>query len=101
MNINIQLQWDALDPRWEVFNKTELAKILECPPGKAVIRYALLQDADGKLCIFSQGQTEVVGEIGFTPEGLREILEVNRLTRDIRTSRNTLIKVNHYILSLQ
>jgi hypothetical protein len=101
MNINIQLFWDSLDQRWEVFNKTELAKVIECPPGKAIIRWPLLQTPDGKLCIFDHGETEVVGQIGFTPEGLREILKVNRLTRDIRTSRNTLISVNNYILSLQ
>lgn len=102
MNINIQLNWDSLDPRWEVFNKTELAKITECPPGKAVIRWPLLQKkSDGKLVIHTNGPHEVVGEIGFTPEGLREILKVKRLTRELRTHRNTIIFVNNYILLLQ
>lgn len=101
MRINIQLYWDTLNPNWDVFNKTNLAKVLECNPSDANIRFPLFQGADGKLTILDNGSDDVVGMIGFTTHGVREILGVRKLTRVIRTSRNTLISINNYILSLQ
>lgn len=102
MNINIQFQWDSLDPRWEVFNKTELAKIIECPAGKAVIRYFLFEISGNRLAVLQENvNDQIIGEIGFTPEGLREILGVKRLTRDLRNSHSTFVKINNYILNRQ
>lgn len=102
MQIHIDLFWESLDPRWDVFNKTNLAKINECPPGKAVLKYNLYQE-DGKLRMIPIDPTtaEIVGQIGFPQPAVRQILNVNRLTREIRASRATFETLNLYILSQQ
>lgn len=102
MQIHIDLWWDSLDPQWEAFNKTNLAKINECPPGKAVLKYNLYQE-DGKLRIIPINPTaaEIVGLIGFPQSAVRQILNVKRLNKEIRASRATFETLNLYILSQQ
>lgn len=99
MNINIDLIWDSLDPRWEIFNQTKLAKVLELPKSKAVCSFFLHWE-DDKLVVLPT-QQQLVGTIGFSQQGIREITGVKRLTRDVRESRATLQAVNNYLLSLQ
>lgn len=101
IKINILLHWDSLDSRWEQFNKTKLAQAIKCPAGKAVIKWFLFENAEGKLCICDTQPRDIIGEIGFEPSGIREILGVKKLSREIRNSRSTLFSVNNYILSLQ
>ena len=106
MNINISLHWNFSDPRWEVYNKTKLYAMHTALPSKAVCLYKLFVNSESKLCIIPP-QTEEnhihesCGIIGFTTESLRELLKVNKVSREIRESRETLNIINNYILSLQ
>lgn len=102
MTININLDWDSLDPRWEVFNKTELAKTIEGKPSKAICKYPLFLIPENKIGVIAGTTPSIhIGTIAFTAAGLREILDVKKLSRHLRECRTSYIKINQYILNLQ
>ena len=103
MTLNIELFWHHEDQQWQWYQTTELSKIPKSAPAKAVIQYFLYYDEDGKfLTIFRpEGAHTFCGMLKMTSASLREILNVNKLSRDVREARETKVAVDTYIKSLQ
>lgn len=103
MTLNIELFWHHEDAVWQWFQTTELSKIPKAPPAKAVIEYFLYYNEEGKfLTLFRpEGSHMISGILKLTPASVREILNVNKLSRTIRESRNTMVAIDHYIKLLQ
>ena len=103
MTLNIELFWHYEDQQWQWFQNTALSKIPKSAPAKAVIQYFLYYDEDGKfLTIFRpEGAHAFCGMLKMTSASLREILNINKLCRDVREARETKVAVDTYSKSLQ
>ena len=102
MTVNIDLKWDSLSPKWDIFNKSALNQIPESTKHLAVIRYDLYETESGKLTVVPiNNESPVVGTIGFTILGLKKVLNVKRLTLEARSSKKSLNIISQYLISLQ
>ena len=103
MTINLELFWHHEDAVWQWFQNTELSKLPKSPPAQAVIQHFLYYDeAKKQLTIFRPDDVHTFsGILKMTPASLREILNINKLSRDVRESRETKIAIDNYIKSLQ
>lgn len=103
MTINLELFWHHEDAVWQWFQNTELSKLPKSPPAQAVIQHFLYYDESAKvLTIFRpEGGHSFCGMLKMTTASLRKILNVNKLSREVRESRETKIAIDNYIKSLQ
>ena len=103
MTLNIELFWHHEDAIWQWFQNTELSKIPKSPPARAVIQYFLYFDETTKqLTIFRPENVHTFcGILKMTPASLRKILNINKLSREVRKSRETKIAIDNHIKSLQ
>jgi len=103
MTLNIELFWHYEDQQWQWFQNTALSKIPKSAPAKAVIQYFLYYNEEGKfLTLFRpEGSHTISGILKLTPASIREILNVNKLSREVRESRSTKVAIDTYIKSLQ
>ena len=103
MTLNIELFWHHEDQEWQWFQSTALSKIPKSPPAQAVIQHFLYYDEEGKFLTIFRPETShtFCGILKLTPASLREILNVNKLSREVRESRETKIAIDTYIKSLQ
>ena len=103
MTLNIELFWGHEDQQWHWYQTTELSKIPKTAPAKAVIQYFLYFDEDNQCLTIKRpiNGHAFCGILKMTPASLREILNINKLSRKVRESRETLIAVDNYIKNLQ
>jgi hypothetical protein len=103
MTLNLELFWHHEDQIWQWFQSTELSKLPKSIPAHAVIQHFLYFDEDKKqLTIFRPDDVHTFcGMLKMTTASLREILNINKLSRDVRESRETKIAIDNYIKSLQ
>ena len=103
MTINLELFWHHEDAIWHWFQNTELSKLPKSPPAQAVIQHFLYYDETAKqLTIFRPEEVHTFcGMLKMTTASLREILNINKLSREVRESRETKIAIDNYIKSLQ